>query len=397
MSTANLRGVVLMLAGLSLISCEGRKSSPTAPTPTPVCNPSIAPEAQAFTAPGGTASVTVSVDAGCTWSATAAVSWVGITAGASGVGQGTVAYAVQENAGSDPRSTDLAIAGRRHAVTQAGRPPVQCEYALAPGEATFGKDGGEGVLDVIAPPGCAWTAASTDRWLSVGTPAGTGPGQVRYTVERSTIVEARSGSIAVAGKTFTVRQAGDVGVCQYEVTPVELRPCMPASTLTATLNAPAGCPWTVQSTAPWLGLLVTTSGTGSTPLRFGVSDNYDAPRQGVIEVRWPTATAGQNIHVFQAGCRYAVSVPQFAMPAAGGGGSFEVVQQSDPTSCGGATQDRCVWRAAADVAWIVVTRPGDRAGDDRVDFTILPNAGPDGRTGRIVVRDRVVVVTQAGR
>lgn len=194
-----------------------------------------------------------------------------------------------------------------------------------------------------------------------------------------------------------VRQAGDAGTCQYEVTPVELRPCMPETTLTATIDTPAGCPWTLRPTVPWLLLLGSSTGTGPMSLRFSVTGNYDAPRQGVLEVRWPTATAGQNIQVLQAGCRYAVSVSQFALPAAGGVSSFQVLQQSDPVTCGGATQDRCIWFAIPDVEWIAVTRPGSHAGDDRVDFIVSPNPEPAARTGRIVVRDRVVVVTQAGR
>jgi BACON domain-containing protein/all-beta uncharacterized protein len=398
MPTATLRGVVLMLAGLSLISCDGRKSSPTAPTPTPVCNPSIAPESQAFTAPGGTASVTVSVDTGCAWTATSAGGWAVIASGASGVGPGTVGYAVQENTGSDPRSTDLTIAGRRHAITQAGRPPVTCEYIVDPGERHFSKDEGEGVFDVIAETGCPWTITSSEPWLAVGGALErTGSGQVRYRVERNRSPEARVASIKVAGQVHVVRQTGDAGTCQYEVTPVELRPCMPETTLTATIDTPAGCPWTLRPTVPWLLLLGSSTGTGPMSLRFSVTGNYDAPRQGVLEVRWPTATAGQNIQVLQAGCRYAVSVSQFALPAAGGVSFFQVLQQSDPVTCGGATQDRCIWFAMPDVEWIVVARPGSHAGDDRVDFIVSPNPEPAARTGRIVVRDRVVVVTQAGR
>ena len=36
-------------------------------------------------------------------------------------------------------------------------------------------------------------------------------------------------------------------------------------------------------------------------------DNYDAPRAGTVLVRWPTPTQGQNVHLSQAGCRYAVT------------------------------------------------------------------------------------------
>ena len=75
------------------------------------------------------------------------------------------------------------------------------------------------------------------------------------------------------------------------------------------------------------------------------SDNYDAPRSGIVMMRWPTPTAGQNIHVAQAGCVYAVSRSDISIAATGGVATFDVIQQSVPNTCGGATQDRCLWTA----------------------------------------------------
>lgn len=126
------------------------------------------------------------------------------------------------------------------------------------------------------------------------------------------------------------------------------------------------------------------------------SDNYDAPRAGTVMVRWPTPTAGQNIQVAQAGCFYAVSPNAFDFAAGGGTGSFDVFQQSDPIVCGGATQDRCIWTALSDVPWITVTSSMPRAGDNPVAFTVAPNTTSAPRVGRILVRNQVVVITQAG-
>lgn len=114
-------------------------------------------------------------------------------------------------------------------------------------------------------------------------------------------------------------------------------------------------------------------------------------------VRWPTPTAGQNIRVAQAGCSYAVSLNAFDFASSGGSGTFDVIQQSDPIACGGATQDRCVWTAQSDVPWITITGSMPRAGDDRVSFTVATNDGTASREGRISLRDKVVVITQAGR
>ena len=114
-------------------------------------------------------------------------------------------------------------------------------------------------------------------------------------------------------------------------------------------------------------------------------------------VRWPTPTAGQNIRVTQAGCRYAVTRDAFSFVAAGGGGTFDVIQQSDPNTCGGATQDRCVWTAVSDAPWVTITSSMPRSGDNPVAFTVTLNDSAAARAGKITVRDKVVVISQAGR
>ena len=58
------------------------------------CAPSIsAPSANAVAA-GTTASVTVTANPGCAWTATSNAAWIAISAGASGTGNGSVTYAV---------------------------------------------------------------------------------------------------------------------------------------------------------------------------------------------------------------------------------------------------------------------------------------------------------------
>jgi hypothetical protein len=69
----------------------------------------------------------------------------------------------------------------------------------------------------------------------------------------------------------------------------------------------------------------------------------------------------------------------------------------DPNTCGGATQDRCTWTARADVEWITVTTSMPRTGDDRVAFSFAANEASASRVGRITVKDKVVVISQAGR
>jgi hypothetical protein len=231
--------------------------------------------------------------------------------------------------------------------------------------------------------------------------SGAGNGSIVYAVDRNRDVNARRGSVLVGGQTFIVNQAGDTPSpldCDYSIAPIQFSACMAVPyTLTAALTTRPGCTWTATSGAPWITVTDGQSGTGSGVITFRLSDNWEAPRNGVVMVRWPTVTAGQNLQVSQAGCYYAVSIDSLSMPATGGTGRFDVYQQSDPNSCGGPTQSACLWIAHADVPWITITTTMPQVGDNPVSFTVAVNPGTTARTGRITVRDKVVVITQAGQ
>jgi hypothetical protein len=376
--------------------CAGDGDSPTEPSP--VCSYTIAPGNRAFGSEGGTADVSVTTAQACTWTTAGAPDWITVTAGGTGSGPGTVAYAVAANGATTARNATLTIGGQAHAVVQEGRAPTVCTYTISPDSAAYNKDAATGTFAVAAPESCGWSATSSASWLTVTSGAqGSGPGTVAYAVARSVDTAERSGSITVAGRAFTVRQSGDGGACTYAVAPVAFQPCMPAGTLSATITTQASCPWTAASDSQWLAVASSASGNGAAVISMRYSDNYDAPRSGIVMVRWPTPTAGQNIHVAQAGCTYAVSRSDISMGAAGGVATFDVIQQSVPNTCGGATQDRCVWTAQADVPWITITSSMPRSGDNPVAFAVTAHDGTTPRVGRITVRDKTVVVTQSGR
>ena len=390
------RAVLVALLTLAVGSGNCGSHAPTEPEP--VCAFTIAPGTAAYAFEGGTGNVSVSTSASCTWTATSNAPWMTITTGGNGTGSATVAYRVDANQSTDARTGTLAIAAQAHTVTQQGRAPTVCIFELSPAGADVGRDEVRATFNVGAPGECTWTATSGASWVTVnsGSP-GTGNGVVTYTVARNTDTAARSGSIGVADKTFTIRQSGDVTACQYSVGPVDFAPCMPASSVTATLTTQAGCEWTVSPNVPWLTIPSGTSGTGSASITIAFSENYDPPRNGIAMVRWPTPTAGQNIRIAQAGCVYAVSRSAFSLTAAATAGTFDVIQQSVPNTCGGATQDRCIWTAVSDVPWITITSGMPRSGDNPVAFAVAANDSTASRVGRITVRDQVVVITQAGR
>ena len=130
---------------------------------------------------------------------------------------------------------------------------------------------------------------------------------------------------------------------------------------------------------------------------MNVGENWDAPRNGVLQVRWPTPTAGQNVRVTQGGCHYAVSTGALIVAAAGGPSRFDVYQQSEPYTCGGPLQNGCKWIAQSDAPWITVTTPMPQYGDNPVELSIAANGSTAPRSGNVRVRDQIVRITQNGK
>lgn len=109
--------------GVSAVGNDGTTHTAASNVPSDcggTCTFSINPTSASFAVGGGTASVTVTAGAGCTWSAVSNASFITITSGSSGSGNGTVNYSVAANAGSSSRNGTMTIAGQTFTVTQAG-------------------------------------------------------------------------------------------------------------------------------------------------------------------------------------------------------------------------------------------------------------------------------------
>lgn len=95
-------------------------------------------------------------------------------------------------------------------------PGPGCSYSWSPNFTPVEAAGGQQSNSFIAPKGCAWTATAGASWIVLkGATTGTGTGTVSYEVKPNS-GGARSGSIAVGGATFAVRQKG---VTPYVVVP----------------------------------------------------------------------------------------------------------------------------------------------------------------------------------
>jgi hypothetical protein len=158
---------------------------------------------------GGSGSVAVTASAAtCAWTATANVGWLTLSSGASGTGNGTVAFTVAVNTGA-ARSGTLTIGGQTFTVSQ-NAPPPPCSFGIAPTSQNVSRSGGSGSIAVTASaPSCAWTATAGAPWLTITSGAsGTGNGTVGFSATANP-GGSRSGTLTIGGQAFTVTQAGD--------------------------------------------------------------------------------------------------------------------------------------------------------------------------------------------
>jgi Putative binding domain, N-terminal/Viral BACON domain len=167
------------------------------------CSYSVTPTTVSIDAAGGTGTpISVSTGSGCTWTATENVGWITILTGATGTGNGSVTYSVQPNTGST-RTATLTVAGQSVSISQS--PP--CSYSISPHDHTFEKGGGTGTVSVNTQSGCAWTAVSNASWITITSgSSGTNDGTVRYTAEPNTTGNNRTGTLTIAGQTFTLTE-----------------------------------------------------------------------------------------------------------------------------------------------------------------------------------------------
>ncbi|MBK9316852.1 MAG: choice-of-anchor D domain-containing protein [Acidobacteria bacterium] len=83
-----------------------------------------------------------------------------------------------------------------------------CNYAISPTSLSFNANANTGSVNVQANNGCAWTAASNAGFIAItGGANGAGNGTVNFTVDANLTTNQRTGTLTIAGQTFTVTQA----------------------------------------------------------------------------------------------------------------------------------------------------------------------------------------------
>jgi hypothetical protein len=339
------------------------------------CTYSIQPTTSAAPASGGPGSASITSAAGCAWSATSDVPWISITAGIAGNGNGTVAYTVGTNTTASARTGRLTVEGATLTVNQSAG-STSCDYSINPASRSVGATASSVATSVAVSTGCVWTAVSNTSWLTIASGAsGNGNGSVNVDVAAND-TPARSGTLTIAGRVFTVNQSGG---CTFGINPNQLTVDPDGGTSSVAVTAGAGCGWntTVSAQAPWITVTSGGSGSGNGTVNFSVAKSTGPPRSGTMTVAGQTFTVNQVT-----GCAYSIAPNSQPIGAAGGTGTTTVTAGSG-----------CGWNVASNDSWITIST-GSGTGSGPVNFTVGANSGP-ARTGTLTVAGQPFTVNQA--
>jgi len=252
--------------------------------PAPVkCTYSLGATGLSATAAGGSLSDTVTTQSGCAWSAASNASWMSLTSGSAGSGNGKVAVTVAANNSPTVRTGTLTIGGQTVTVTQAAY-----AFSLNPMSVTVARAGGTGSVAITASSStAAWSAVSNSTWITItSATSGKGSTTVTYKVAANTGA-ARTGTLTIAGLTFTVNQNGLAAeaACTYQVSLGAITTTASGYSGTVSVNTSAGCQWAASSNASWLSVTSGSSGSGKGTASFlaGLNTTKSA-RTGVLTV-----------------------------------------------------------------------------------------------------------------
>ena len=244
----------------------------------PACSYSLEPTSMQIPGSGGTYSFKVVTSSGCSWSVDYDVySFINfVTSG--GVGTGIVSFTADPNTGTSGRTTLIRVGGQTFTLTQDF---VVCTYSISPSGATVSPDAGEYQFTMNTPVGCPWTASYSPYWLWTSTELKRGPGPVTYVVQANNLPDTRTGTITVAGQTFTVQQTGRN--CSYNVSPSTFQISAAGQNGQIMVDTQAGCTWYLSGNSSYVMFPNGNSGTGSKIVDFIVWSNGYNPRTFIVQ------------------------------------------------------------------------------------------------------------------
>jgi uncharacterized repeat protein (TIGR01451 family) len=125
---------------------------------------------------------------------------------------------------------------------------INCSSSISPAEQSFEAEGGISAVDVTTEANCEVSVTKDVNWIqiiSVASIVGTNNSRVTYRVEENTGASSRVGTLTIAGRPFTVTQAGHNHQPVLPAAVIEINPADPTEsddiTITISGEWPNGC------------------------------------------------------------------------------------------------------------------------------------------------------------
>ena len=244
---------------------------------------------------------------------------------------------------------------------------------------------------VATTAGCSWTATGASPWITITSGAnGAGPGTVLFSVGANAGAS-RTGSMTVAGQTFSVTQAAapppppPPQSCSYSINPTSASiSAGGANNRKIDVETSNSCTWTATSNAPWITIRSGAAGKGDDEVEYDVAPNPGPARQGTLTVATRTFTVNQaGAQPPGPNCTYSINPTSQSIDKDG-----EQDKKIDVD-----TQSGCAWTAVSNQTWVTVTKGQVGVGDGDVRYDVSANAGP-ARQATLTVAGKTFTVTQ---
>lgn len=343
------------------------------------CTLSLSASSATFNSAGGNGNISVIASAAeCQWTASTPASWITITSGASGTGNGAVSYQVAPNTGAQ-RNDVITVGNVTFNVIQ--RAP--CTYTLdpnmiqAPASETLGS-----VAVIPSDQSCPWNVTNAPSWISItfGANGGTGNGTVGYRIAANNSTNPRTGTFLIAGQPVTVTQEG--GVCGYSLSTTDIQAPSIASTGSISVTAASGCSWQARSDVSWVTITGSAAGSGNGSVNYSIAANTTGqPRSGTLTI------AGIPVNITQetGSCTYSLSETSISAPY------FAIARSITVTAPSG-----CTWQANTSATWVTISSGASGNGNGTVNISIAANNNGPSRTATVTIAGQPVTVTQDG-
>ncbi len=340
------------------------------------CNYAISPGSQKFTAAGGAGSFNLTTT--CTWTVSAADPWVFFNGTAAGTGNASFSFTVGSNSTALTRNSSILVGTGQFFISQTG---AACNITLGSSSQDVPVAGLVGSVTVTAQDGCNWTSVSNSPWITVNAgAAGSGSGTVAFTAAANTTSSARSGSITIGNKLYTITQAG--ATCSYAIDPMSAS--IQSGSFNGNINVTTACSWAAVASVPWMTITSgATATTGGGTASYSVASNASAQtRSGTIKI------GDQTFSLSQAGATCTLTLSPTTTSLDGPATSSRFAVNGSTTGC--------TWSPTSNAPWITISGFSSVNGSGAVDLAVDMNPGVTPRTGTVTLSGLTFTITQAG-